>query len=192
MMIRDIFRFREGRTVLVGSIEDGPGYVPPGVADIYVDGEKRAQIRIEGEMTSCGPLGETAEGLRAISTSDTRCLDHDSIKAGRWELRSSVAKWRNPVHRHLLGIESPPPDYVADPMSQGPVLPEGWDGDAWVDPLGQGYFLRGWNKRTSRIAYGTGQTYEAARKKLLDDVARGHQRAEIVYQGTGATEETFK
>ena len=83
------------------------------------------------------------------------------------------------MHRHLIGIESPPAAYVADPMTQGPILPEGWDGDAWIDPLGKGYYLRAWNKQTSRVAYGGGPTYGDARRALLVDVAEGIRRAEI-------------
>lgn len=83
------------------------------------------------------------------------------------------------MHRHLVGLDSPPPEYIADPMTLGPVLPEGWDGDAWVEPRGRGYFLRAWNKGTARVAYGIGTTYEESRKRLLDDVAAGTRRAEI-------------
>jgi hypothetical protein len=83
------------------------------------------------------------------------------------------------MHRHLIGIDSPPADYVADPMTQGPILPEGWDGDAWLDPSGNGYYLRAWNKQSGRVAYGSGQTYELTRRALLADVAQGRLRVEI-------------
>ena len=55
-------------------------------------------------------------------------------------------------HRHLLGIDSPPREYVPDDMTLGPVLPEGWDGDAWMKPAGGGYFLRAWNKNAAPCA----------------------------------------
>ena len=45
--------------------------------------------------------------------------------------------------RHLLGIESPPADHVADPSTLGPVLPEGWDGDAWIAAKGDHFFSQG-------------------------------------------------
>jgi hypothetical protein len=85
------------------------------------------------------------------------------------------------MHRHLIGLESPPPDYIPDPMTQGPVLPEGWDGDAWVDPNPRrpGYFLRAWNAQTGRVAYARGTTYEDARRMLLTEVAEGTQRVEV-------------
>lgn len=85
------------------------------------------------------------------------------------------------MHRHLIGLESPPDDYVPDPMTQGPVLPEGWDGDAWVDPNPRrtGYFLRAWNARTNRVAYARGTNYESARRALLAEVSEGTLRVEV-------------
>ena len=77
------------------------------------------------------------------------------------------------MHRHLIGVESPPPDYVADSMTLGPVLPEGWDGDAWEKPGGGGSFLRAWNKSTERFAIGRGNTYEEARGELMREVVLG-------------------
>ena len=77
------------------------------------------------------------------------------------------------MHRHLLGIDSPPPDYIADPITQGPVLPEGWDGDAWVKASGRAYFLRAWDKESHRVAYGRGSSYDDARRELLEDIASG-------------------
>jgi hypothetical protein len=88
------------------------------------------------------------------------------------------------MHRHLIGLESPPAEYVADPMTQGPILPEGWDGDAWLEPTGKGYFLRAWNTRNVRVAYGNGATYEDARRTLLVDVAQGNRTAEIPVKNT--------
>jgi len=61
-------------------------------------------------------------------------------------------------------------------MTQGPVLPEGWDGDAWVKVGDKAYFLRAWNKKTLRIAYGRGLTYEEARRSLLEDISNGTRR----------------
>jgi hypothetical protein len=86
------------------------------------------------------------------------------------------------MHRHLIGLDSPPPEYVADPMTQGPVLPEGWDGDAWVDPTGPGCYLRAWNKESGRVAYGRGGLYEEARRALLQEVARGSRRVRVSTQ----------
>ncbi len=89
------------------------------------------------------------------------------------------------MHRHLLGVDSPPAEYVADPMTQGPILPEGWDGDAWVDPAGPGCFLRAWSKSTGRIATGRGKTYEDARRELLNDVGRGRRSVVVTAQEIG-------
>lgn len=83
------------------------------------------------------------------------------------------------MHRHLLGIESPPADHVPDPLTLGPVLPEGWDGDAWIAAKGDHFFLRAWNKSSSRVAYARAETYETARRLLLDEIADGSQTVEV-------------
>ena len=82
------------------------------------------------------------------------------------------------MYRHLIGIDSPPPEYVLDPMTQGPILPEGWDGDAWCDPGGRGFYLRAWNKASGRVAYSRGRTYADARAALLREVVEGRRRVE--------------
>ncbi len=82
------------------------------------------------------------------------------------------------MHCHLLGLDSPPPDSIPDPLTLGLVLPEGWDGDAWTDPTEKSYFLRAWNTASAHIAYGQGQTYEDARLALLQDIRPGTKRVE--------------
>ena len=91
------------------------------------------------------------------------------------------------MHRHLIGVDSPPAEYLADPMTQGPILPEGWDGDAWINLKGDSYFLRAWNKQTNQVAYGKGKTYEDARRALLDDVARGTRKVVIQFSEAEVT-----
>ena len=82
-------------------------------------------------------------------------------------------------HRHLVGIDSPPQDFVSDDMTLGPRLPEGWDGDAWTKPKGGGYFLRAWNKADARCALGVGATYEEASKQLMAEITGGGRKVEI-------------
>ncbi len=81
--------------------------------------------------------------------------------------------------RHLIGIESPPDEFIEDYMTRGPKLPPGWDGDAWIHPSERRCFLRAWNKQTGRTAIGRGVTYEEARKRLLEDVEKGTARVVI-------------
>ena len=199
MQIQDVFRFRDGRTVFVGPTEGGPSYIGAGLAEILHEGELCAVIRIEGESLSVGPTPNSSSH-RSISTAELHALDHESFtaKAGRWEMKSfeesaeanraHLLENRNSLmHRHLLGIESPPSEYVPDPMTLGPVLPEGWDGDAWLDPGGRKYFLRAWNKTTSRIAYGSGSSYEEARRLLLRKVVNPTERVTIAISEAGGS-----
>ena len=85
-------------------------------------------------------------------------------------------------HRDLVGIESPPHDFVPDRMTLGPRLPEGWDGDAWTAPDESCYFLRAWNKATASFAIGRGSRYEDARALLLDEIAKGGRPVSVRVQ----------
>jgi hypothetical protein len=84
------------------------------------------------------------------------------------------------MHRHLIGLDSPPRHYVAEPTTLSGILPEDWDGDAWVAPGGSGYFLRAWNKGEGLIAYGEGPRYEIARERLLQGVTSASSRVKVV------------
>lgn len=184
MRIRDVFRFKDGRTVLVGEVEGEDNLIPTDLCELAVDGEVRGRFRIEGEMIECGAGADGPGRLRSISTRRLGGLESSDLGEREWSIRPGPRREQR-MHRHLIGVDSPPPDYVADPLTLGPVLPEGWDGDAWVEPGGRGYFLRAWHKPTARVAYGRGPTYEAARRVLLDDVRSGARRAEVTDSGVG-------
>ena len=79
------------------------------------------------------------------------------------------------THRHLIGIPSPPDDHQPDNITLGPVLPNHWNGDAWKREKANdnSYWLRAWNKSTSRFAIAQADTYEAARQLLQEDIAKG-------------------
>lgn len=83
------------------------------------------------------------------------------------------------MHRHLLGLDSPPADYVLDRLASSLALPEGWDGDAWVKVNGRNYFLRAWCVESGRVAYGSGQKYEDSHRELLTDISEGTRRVKI-------------
>ena len=70
-----------------------------------------------------------------------------------------------------------PVGYVLDSMTNGPGLPSGWDGDAWLAPDGgRGYFLRAWNNQTGMIAISQNeQSFETARAALVARVQGGGQ-----------------
>src|SRR5207247_552561 len=83
MQIREIFRFRDGRTVFVGSLEGGEhAMIRPGQCDLYVGDKKVATIRIEPEMIPqrVDPLERHNE--RAVSTTDDPGLTKEAVAAG--------------------------------------------------------------------------------------------------------------
>lgn len=88
------------------------------------------------------------------------------------------------MHRHLLGLTSPPADYIPDRYATALGLPEAWDGDVWVKSNGQAYFLRAWNVSNGRIAYGEGIRFDEARRALLADLADGTRRVKVSIQET--------
>ncbi len=81
--------------------------------------------------------------------------------------------------RTRIGIQSPPADFIPDPMTMSSILPTGWDADAWVKPDQSEYFLRAWNKSTRRSAIGQGKTFTEAKKNLINDVQNGTSRATV-------------
>ena len=83
------------------------------------------------------------------------------------------------MHRHLLGLKSPPEDYIPDRFVMASTLPEDWDGDIWVQASGARYFLRAWNARSGRVAYGEGLRFEDARQSLLSEVVAGTRQVKI-------------
>lgn len=70
---------------------------------------------------------------------------------------------------------TPPLNYTQDNMTNGPVLPEGWTGDAWIAGVDvPGYFLRAWNDQTGQVAIvQSGEKYEAAAAALRAKVEAG-------------------
>lgn len=99
------------------------------------------------------------------------------------ELYSRVISWFKVMghlsslqgKRHLIGVDSPPDDYVPDTMTKGPVLPAEWEGDAWVREAkgDNSFWLRAWNKATGEFVTAEASKYETARKLLRDRIAHG-------------------
>src|SRR5437762_3152770 len=128
MLIRDLFVLQDGRTILCGPIEEGEvAVVMPGPATVLVDGKPVATIRIEREAIASRPTPMQRLDVRALATRDPTGLDKTTVSDRTCTLEGQM---RYTGHRHLVGIDSPPEDYVADDMTLGPRLPEGWDGDA--------------------------------------------------------------
>ena len=179
MRISDVFFFADGRTVFAGNIEEEERgaklIMDPGPATILVDGNTFAMVNLEREVIPSRSVIRKPE-VRAFSTRDVTGLTREVTETKICTLEGTM---RYAGHRHLLGIDSPPRDYIPDDMTLGPVIPEGWDGDAWMKPGGGGYFLRAWNKNAARYATAHGDKYEQAREKLLAEIAGGGKTVEI-------------
>ena len=69
MKIIELFRFADGRTVLVGPIQGNVKLIRPCRCELLIDGVPRSVIQIEGEMI---PDRTSPEGYRSVSTRDDR------------------------------------------------------------------------------------------------------------------------
>lgn len=77
--------------------------------------------------------------------------------------------------RHRVGIDSPPADHEPDDLTLGPVLPAGWDGDAWKREAKNvnSYWLRAWNQSTGQYAIAKADRYDEARERLIESINSG-------------------
>lgn len=171
MLIRDVFHFADGRTVFAGELQEGEALLLcAGPAQLFDRGRLIAEFEIEPEMLPSRSDIWERQSIRAVSTNASIKLLSGDIDGGTLVLKGRM---RMTGHRDLVGIDSPPDDFVADTMTLGPRLPRGWDGDAWTSPDESHYFLRAWNKATARYAIATGDRYDEARKTLLGEIAAG-------------------
>ena len=77
-------------------------------------------------------------------------------------------------HRHLIGVETPPQDFVLDNIIMGPNFPSDWEVETWTHKGDcEAYWLRAWNKSTGRYAVASSHSYTDAADKLRNDVAQG-------------------
>ena len=185
--VNHLFHFQDGRTVLTGVFDRDPEkMVRLGRFGFWIDGECVGIIVIEGEAIVSGRNTEARRRrIRSLSTTEPIRFNWSDLAGKHLALKpiTNSSKGNPLMHRHLLGIESPPSDYVPDSMTLGPVLPEGWDGDSWEKAGGgRGYFLRAWNKGSGRIAIGQADTYEEARRRLMGDISAGTRSVSISLQ----------
>ena len=177
MRVQESFQLGDGRRVLAGQVEGGElVLILSGQCDVLIYGRKKATITIEPEMLFTPGDVWTRRDFRAVATRDKIDVEDAEIKSGLVTLEGSMSIHG---HRDLIGIESPPLDFFPDPMTLGPRLPDGWDGDAWVAPNEAGYFLRAWNKSTAHYAIARASKYEEARDRLLDEIRHHPRRVTI-------------
>ena len=184
MRVQESFQLGDGRRVLAGEVEGGEQVlILPGQCDVLINGRKKATITIEPEMLFTPGDVWTRRDFRAVATRDKIDIEDSEIKSGLVTLEGLMSIHG---HRDLIGIESPPLDFSPDPMTLGPRLPDGWDGDAWVGPNEADYFLRAWNKSTARYAIARASKYEEARDRLLDEIRHHPRRVTIQMTESGA------
>jgi hypothetical protein len=84
LLVKDLFRFSDGRTVFAVLPDKPTQLIEPGLYDLVIEGQSIDSIRIEGEDMICG--GEPTE-LRSVSTRDSEKLMVHTFRSGAWELR---------------------------------------------------------------------------------------------------------
>ena len=83
--VKDIFRFKNGQTVLVGLIETGQNYIGPQICELLVDGVRRQILRTEGEMI---PNIPERKNYRSLSSMEPVNLDADELRLHNIVLQS--------------------------------------------------------------------------------------------------------
>ncbi|MHC4909142.1 MAG: hypothetical protein ACYTF9_05420 [Planctomycetota bacterium] len=85
MQIEDIFKFRDGRTVFVGEIVNGPTHIDSCRCELLHDGSPVTTIMAEGEMSG---ENDHPRGYRAVATSADVDVAYTDLENGRWVLRA--------------------------------------------------------------------------------------------------------
>ena len=91
MVVCDIFRFADGRTVITGSVEPADRLIGKCEVQLLLDGKELATLTIEGE----GIHDPNPTGLRSLLTRDVVTITKRDIESGSCVLariggRSSV------------------------------------------------------------------------------------------------------
>jgi hypothetical protein len=77
LLVVEVFRFQDGRTVFAGPIYGEAKYIPACRAELLIDGNAVAEIGLEGEMIS---NSVHPKGYRSVSTTDAVDLQLDRLK----------------------------------------------------------------------------------------------------------------
>ena len=66
--------------------------------------------------------------------------------------------------------------FSPDHMSNGPMLPQGWDGNSWVNETtaGSTYHLRAWNFSTGEFTNATASRWDEVCQRLRSRVSQGN------------------
>jgi hypothetical protein len=89
MQIVEAFRFRDGRTVLVGPVTGDETLIKAGCCTLFAGSTQHAILSLEGEMLPDGL--RVRRGLRAVSTREPLKLDREELACGGYRLVRSRA-----------------------------------------------------------------------------------------------------
>lgn len=89
LSVDEVFEFEDSRTVLVGTVENGPEVIPPGLCELVIDDRVVAEVEIEGEMMPSRRMVESV-GKRAISIRGHLGIPREDVRRAR--LRPVAAK----------------------------------------------------------------------------------------------------
>lgn len=85
MMIAELFRLSDGRTVFVGHVEGETKFIRPCQCELLMDGVRKALVAVEGEMI---PEGRHPAGFRSVATRDAIALDTQQVATSDCRLKS--------------------------------------------------------------------------------------------------------
>lgn len=86
--VKDVFRFKNGQTILVGPIETDQSFIGPQKCELLVDGVHRQILRIEGEMI---PNVPDHKKYRSLSSKEPINLGADELEEHNVILQSCNA-----------------------------------------------------------------------------------------------------
>ena len=75
MLIQDVFHFKNGSTIFVGKVVEGPKEISAGTYDLSVDGRSVGAIKIDCERSR-----GRVPNIRSVETAQELAFDSDSLK----------------------------------------------------------------------------------------------------------------
>jgi len=81
LLVKDIFFFKDGRTVLVGSVEGEAKYIRAGDYELWVNDRQQGRIHLEGEMIG-NPADQSPLDMRSVSTCENTGLTRELVADG--------------------------------------------------------------------------------------------------------------
>ncbi|HZD69321.1 MAG TPA: hypothetical protein VFA45_10535 [Actinomycetes bacterium] len=84
MKIVEMFRFEDGRTVIVGHVRGGPPFIRQRPCELVIDGRVVQRLTLEGEML---PEKRISDDRRSVATFDDVQLTGEDLRSHDCSLR---------------------------------------------------------------------------------------------------------